>query len=103
MTDLIAGQVHLMFTQHADRARARESGEPAPARHRRHETLARDSRYAGDRGTVPGFELVTWYGVFAPARTPAAIVKRLNGEIEKALNDRRRAKSSKRRASSRRS
>jgi len=36
---------------------------------------------------VPGFELITWYGIFAPARTPAAIVKRLNVEIVKVLND----------------
>jgi tripartite-type tricarboxylate transporter receptor subunit TctC len=37
--------------------------------------------------TVPGFELVTWYAIFAPAGTPAAIVNRLNGEIAKVLND----------------
>ena len=37
--------------------------------------------------TVPGFELVTWYGVFAPARTPDAIVRRLNAEIAKVLSD----------------
>jgi tripartite-type tricarboxylate transporter receptor subunit TctC len=36
---------------------------------------------------VPGFELITWYGIFAPARTPAAIVRRLNTEIVKVLND----------------
>ncbi|MGZ9006278.1 MAG: Bug family tripartite tricarboxylate transporter substrate binding protein, partial [Burkholderiales bacterium] len=37
--------------------------------------------------TVPGFELVTWYGIFAPARTPSGIVQRLNGEIEKVLTE----------------
>jgi tripartite-type tricarboxylate transporter receptor subunit TctC len=37
--------------------------------------------------TLPGFELVTWYGIFAPARTPADIVSRLNGAIGKALAD----------------
>ena len=36
---------------------------------------------------MPGFELVTWYGVFAPARTPEAIVKRLNAEIGNVLAD----------------
>jgi tripartite-type tricarboxylate transporter receptor subunit TctC len=29
----------------------------------------------------------TWYGIFAPARTPGAIVKRLNAEIAKVLTD----------------
>ena len=37
--------------------------------------------------TVPGFELVTWYAIFAPAGTPATIVNRLNREIAKVLKD----------------
>jgi tripartite-type tricarboxylate transporter receptor subunit TctC len=37
--------------------------------------------------TLPGFELVTWYGIFAPARTPDAIVRRLNADIVKTLAD----------------
>ena len=35
---------------------------------------------------VPGYELTSWYGVLAPAGTPAAVVNQLNGEIVKALN-----------------
>src|SRR4051812_32441389 len=35
---------------------------------------------------VPGYELTSWYGVLAPAGTPAPIVAQLNGEIVKALN-----------------
>ncbi len=35
--------------------------------------------------TVPGFEMSSWLGFFAPAGTPAAIVNRLNGELVKAL------------------
>jgi tripartite-type tricarboxylate transporter receptor subunit TctC len=34
---------------------------------------------------VPGYVFGTWYGVFAPAGTPPAIVKRLHAEIAKAL------------------
>jgi tripartite-type tricarboxylate transporter receptor subunit TctC len=30
---------------------------------------------------VPGYEAVTPYGVLAPARTPEAVIKRLNEEI----------------------
>ena len=37
--------------------------------------------------TIPGSELVTWYGVFAPAKTPPAIVKKLNAEIANVLAD----------------
>jgi tripartite-type tricarboxylate transporter receptor subunit TctC len=34
---------------------------------------------------VPGYQITTWYGVFAPAATPAPIVKRLHAEIAKAM------------------
>jgi len=35
--------------------------------------------------TVPGFEMSSWVGVFAPAATPAEIVAKLNGGIAKVL------------------
>jgi tripartite-type tricarboxylate transporter receptor subunit TctC len=34
----------------------------------------------------PGFEAITWYGLFAPAGTPPAIVSRLNAEFLKVMN-----------------
>lgn len=34
---------------------------------------------------LPGYEVVTWGGIFAPARTPAAIVTRLNEQMNVAL------------------
>jgi tripartite-type tricarboxylate transporter receptor subunit TctC len=34
---------------------------------------------------VPGYEVTTWYGVSAPAKTPRAIVDRLHSEILRAL------------------
>jgi tripartite-type tricarboxylate transporter receptor subunit TctC len=33
----------------------------------------------------PGYEVNSWYGLFAPANTPAAVIQRLNSEVEKAL------------------
>jgi tripartite-type tricarboxylate transporter receptor subunit TctC len=36
---------------------------------------------------LPGFELGSWYGVFAPAGTSADIVRRLRNEVVKAVND----------------
>ena len=35
--------------------------------------------------TVPGYESTLWWGVAAPAKTPAVIVKKLHAEIVKAL------------------
>lgn len=34
---------------------------------------------------LPGFEIVSWFGLLAPAGTPAPIVARLNAETNKAL------------------
>ena len=34
---------------------------------------------------LPGFESTVWYGVFAPARTPAILVNKLNGDMVEIL------------------
>ena len=34
---------------------------------------------------VPGYEVIAWYNVFAPARTPRPIIDKLNGEINRLL------------------
>ncbi|WOI47775.1 tripartite tricarboxylate transporter substrate binding protein [Acidovorax sp. BLS4] len=35
--------------------------------------------------TLPGFEFYSWYGLWAPAKTPPSLVQRLNAEVNKAL------------------
>src|SRR5215813_3568851 len=35
----------------------------------------------------PGFEVTTWWGLLVPVRTPGAVVARLNGELNKTLED----------------
>lgn len=35
----------------------------------------------------PGFEASSWWGVLAPARTPPAVIARLNAEMNRALED----------------
>ena len=35
--------------------------------------------------TVPGYEVVNWFGIVAPAGTPKAVVTRVNAELNKAL------------------
>jgi tripartite-type tricarboxylate transporter receptor subunit TctC len=37
--------------------------------------------------TVPGFEYEIWYGLFAPAKTPAAIVAKVSTDVQRALRD----------------
>jgi tripartite-type tricarboxylate transporter receptor subunit TctC len=37
--------------------------------------------------TVKGYEVVNWFGIFAPAGTPAEVVRRINNELNAALNN----------------
>ena len=87
MTDLISGQVHMMFTSmptvlaHVKSGRLKLLGTGGLKR----SAAIPDTPVIAD--TLPGFELVTWYGIFVPARTPGAVINRLNVEIVKALAD----------------
>jgi tripartite-type tricarboxylate transporter receptor subunit TctC len=42
--------------------------------------------------TVPGFEVTSWYGVLGPPGLPEPVVVRLNGEINKVMNQPEMAK-----------
>ncbi|HEX2824875.1 MAG TPA: tripartite tricarboxylate transporter substrate binding protein [Burkholderiales bacterium] len=87
MTDLIAGQVQLMFTSmptvlaHVKAGKLKLLGTGGKKR----SAVIPDTPTIAD--SVPGFELITWYSIFAPAGTKQAIVTRLNGEIGKVLAD----------------
>jgi tripartite-type tricarboxylate transporter receptor subunit TctC len=82
-TDLISGQVQLMFSglptvgQHVKTGKLKLLGTGSAKR----SAALPDTPASAE--TVPGFELVTWYGIFAPARTPQAIIERLNAETQK--------------------
>ncbi|HTE13767.1 MAG TPA: tripartite tricarboxylate transporter substrate binding protein [Burkholderiales bacterium] len=87
MTDLIAGRVQLAFSSiptvltHVQAGRLRMLGTGGTKR----SPALPDIPPIAD--TVPGFELVTWYAIFAPAGTPVAIVNRLSSETAKVLKD----------------
>jgi tripartite-type tricarboxylate transporter receptor subunit TctC len=87
MTDLISGQVQMMFTSmptvlaHVKAGRLRLLGTGGKKR----SAVIADTPPIAD--SVPGFELVTWYGIFVPTGTPGAIITRLNQEIGKVLAD----------------
>src|SRR5215467_2599681 len=38
-------------------------------------------------GSVPGYEFDSWFGLLAPARTPRAVIERINAEVAKLLRD----------------
>ncbi len=54
-------------------------------------TAAKGSRLLPDvpsiGKTIPGFDLTSWNGIFAPANTPGEVVERINGELQVILAD----------------
>jgi tripartite-type tricarboxylate transporter receptor subunit TctC len=83
---LFAGEVHLMFATAGTVAAHLKSGRLRALA----VTSAQPSALAPGLPTVaasglPGYESIQIYGVFAPSRTPAAIVKRLNDAIVRVL------------------
>ncbi|MBI2227147.1 MAG: tripartite tricarboxylate transporter substrate binding protein [Betaproteobacteria bacterium] len=83
--DLISGEIAVMFGNvtgplaHIQAGRLRAiavtSSQPSPV-------LPQVPRVAD---SYPGFDLVTWMGIFFPAGTPEAIRAQLQGEFQKAL------------------
>jgi tripartite-type tricarboxylate transporter receptor subunit TctC len=86
ITDLVAGQVHVIFDNlpsiapHARSGRVRGLGVSSLKR----SPLFPDLPTISESG-VPGYETNSWGGIVVPARTPRAIVMKLNAEINKAL------------------
>ena len=86
MTDLLGGQVSLMFDQiltalpHARSGRLRALGVTTEKR----SPAAPQIPTLSEAG-LPGYAVTTWHGLLAPAGTPGEIVNRLNGETAKAL------------------
>ena len=88
VTDLLGGQVQLMFNSMPSVLPLVKTGKlkglAVGSAHR--SPAAPDIPTVAEAG-VPGFENVTWYGMFAPAKTPAEIIARLNSEVVKILAD----------------
>lgn len=82
---LIAGEVHVSFTSFAalPHAKAGRIKTIAVTGAKRTPT-APHIPTIGESG-VPGYEVVGWYGMAAPANTPKAVTERLNATINRVL------------------
>lgn len=86
MTDLLGGQVQLMFATTATAVANLKTGRIRPLMVATSQRIAAlpDVPTAREAG-FPGFEVASTYAVLAPAGTPAAVVRRLNQEIAKIM------------------
>jgi tripartite-type tricarboxylate transporter receptor subunit TctC len=86
MQDLIGGRIQLMFDNLASALAQVRAGKVRALA----VTTARRSELAPELPTIaesglPGFDISTWFGIFAPAGTPREIVERLHAEFTRAL------------------
>jgi len=85
VTDLLGGQIHMMITDAATglpqvkAGKLRALGVSSAAR----SPLAPDVPTISEAG-VKGYEMGYWFAAYAPAKTPPAVVKRLNELLVKA-------------------
>jgi tripartite-type tricarboxylate transporter receptor subunit TctC len=86
ITDLIGGQIQVMFTTVASAASLVEGGQlRALAVTSVERSPAFPQLPTVAEAGVPGYAAESWYGLFAPAKTSAEIVDRLNKSAAKAV------------------
>jgi tripartite-type tricarboxylate transporter receptor subunit TctC len=86
MTDLLGGQVDMMFataaaaSPHIAGGKLRALGVTTPQRAPALKSVPAIAE------TVPGYAVESWYGLFAPAGTPADVVGKLHEAAKKATD-----------------
>lgn len=88
LTDLLGGQVDMMFDSAPSSIGFVQSGKLRALG----VTSAARSEVAPelptlDESGLKGFAVTTWYGIWAPAKTPSDVVQKLNQELNKVLAD----------------
>jgi len=87
VADLIGGQVSIMYDTVASCLPHVKAGKLRPlavATAKRSSALPDVPTIA--EAALPGFEVTTWFGALAPAKTPKELVVKLNAEMVKILN-----------------
>jgi tripartite-type tricarboxylate transporter receptor subunit TctC len=86
VTDVLAGHMNMMFNSIAPLVANIKAGRLRVlgiASSKRSPQMP-DVPTIGEAG-VPGFEAVNWFGMFAPAKTPKPIIRRVNEAVVKVL------------------
>ena len=87
VADLLGNQIGIMFDNMPSAIQHVRAGKLRPLA----VTTAKRSPELPDVPTiaeagVPGYEATSWFGLFAPAGTPAPVLAKLHGAITKVLN-----------------
>ncbi len=89
INDLIAGQVECMFDNLPSSIEQIRAGNlrAIAVTSAKTTTALPNVPTIAESGGLPGFDASSWFGLFAPAKTPREIVEKLNLEVRKALED----------------
>src|SRR5205807_2968738 len=88
LTDVIAGHIQMMFISvgsavpqwKTDKVKLLAVGAS------KRMALLPEAPTVAESG-LPGFEAVSWFGLFAPAGTPRPVVDKINGEVRRVFAD----------------
>jgi tripartite-type tricarboxylate transporter receptor subunit TctC len=89
MNDLLGGQVQLMFSdaptalQHIKSGRIKVLGVAS----RKRSSMLPEVPTIAESGGLPQYEAYSWAALFAPAKTPKAVLDKINADFNTAMND----------------
>ena len=88
LTDVIAGHIQMMFISTSSAIPPSQAGRVKLLAVGSGKRLARvpDIPTAAEAG-LPGFEAVSWFGLFAPRGTPRDIVAKINADVRRVFED----------------
>jgi tripartite-type tricarboxylate transporter receptor subunit TctC len=88
LTDLLAGQIPFMFVSNISGLPHVKSGKlkALAVTGSRRLSLTPEVPTVAESG-LPGYEITSWYGIVAPARTPREVIARLNAEVNRVMRE----------------
>lgn len=89
LTDVMAGHIEMMFISIGSAVQPWRAHQIKMLGVGGATRLAQlpDIPTVAESGGLPGFEALSWFGLFGPAKTPAAVVERLNAEVRAVFAD----------------
>jgi tripartite-type tricarboxylate transporter receptor subunit TctC len=87
MTDLVAGQVQLAFDNMPTALAQAKVGKLRAIAVTSPQRWPLEPKIPTVGETLPGFQIVSWQGLFAPAKTPAPIVQKLSETVREILKE----------------